>query len=91
MPEVGPDIRIPSPAENGSIGHVELRSDGVQEVLGRIPPWTIRYGITVIFGLILLLLLLAWLIRYPDVIVAKGVLTSLDPPREVPALRHAVP
>jgi multidrug efflux pump subunit AcrA (membrane-fusion protein) len=85
MPEVGSDIRIPSPAENGSIGHVELRSEGVQEVLGRIPPWTIRYGITVIFGLILLLLLLAWLIRYPDVIVAKGVLTSLDPPREVPA------
>lgn len=64
-------------------GSIELRSEGVQEVLGRIPPWTVRFGITVIFGLILLLLLLAGLIRYPDVIQAPGILTSLDPPRAV--------
>src|SRR5690606_6264722 len=64
---------------------IQLRSASVQELLGRIPTWTIRYGITVIFGLILLLLLLAWLIRYPDVIQAPGILTSSDPPRNVPA------
>lgn len=63
--------------------HIPLRSEGVQEVLGRIPPWTLRYGITVIFGFMALLLILAWLIRYPDVIQAPGKLTSLDPPREV--------
>lgn len=64
---------------------IELRSTSVQELLGRIPPWTIRYGITVIFGLIMLLVLLAGLIRYPDVIPATGTLTSADPPRGVPA------
>jgi len=71
--------------EKGSAAAIELRSEGVQEVLGRIPPWTIRFGITVIFGLILLLILLAWLIRYPDVINATGTLTSADPPRDVHA------
>lgn len=69
--------------EKWSAVALELRSEGVQEVLGRIPPWIIRYGITVIFGLILLLLFLAWMIRYPDVINATGTLSSLDPPREV--------
>ncbi len=71
--------RMPDPRD------IELRSASVQELLGQIPTWTIRYGITVIFGLILLLLLLAWLIRYPDVIHASGTLTSSDPPRDVPA------
>lgn len=64
---------------------IELRSESVQEILGRIPPWIIRYGIGLIFGLVLLLVLLAWLIRYPDVIAGTGVLTSLDPPRAVVA------
>ena len=43
----------------------ELRSERVQEIMGHVPTWTIRYGITVIFGAILLLLLLAWMIRLP--------------------------
>jgi HlyD family secretion protein len=68
-----------------NVPDIELRTGSVHEVMGRIPPWTIRYGISVIFGLILLLLILAWLIRYPDVIAAKGILTSLDPPRDVVA------
>lgn len=62
---------------------MEPRSEGVQEVLGRIPPWTVRYGISAILLFILLLLGLAALIRYPDTISAPGVLTSADPPRTV--------
>lgn len=62
---------------------VELRSESVSEILGRMPHWTIRYGITVIFGLILLLILLSWFIRYPDAIVAPGTLTTTDPPRAI--------
>lgn len=63
----------------------ELRSERVQEIMGHVPTWTIRYGITVIFGAILLLLLLAWMIRYPDVVTAPGTLTSTDPPRNAVA------
>jgi multidrug efflux pump subunit AcrA (membrane-fusion protein) len=62
---------------------VELRSERVQEIIGQMPGWTIRYGITVIFGAILLVLLLAWLVRYPDAVNAPGVLTTTDPPRNV--------
>ncbi len=64
---------------------VELRSESVSEILGRMPHWTIRYGITVIFGMILMLVLLSWFIRYPDAIVAPGTLTTTDPPRSITA------
>ena len=29
---------------------IEIRSDEVQEVMNRIPPWILRWGTTVIFG-----------------------------------------
>jgi multidrug efflux pump subunit AcrA (membrane-fusion protein) len=70
---------MPEPVE------IELRSESVQEIVGRIPHWIIRYGITVLLGLILLMIFLSWLIRYPDVINATGVLTSEDRPRSVVA------
>ncbi len=63
----------------------ELRSKRVQEIMGHVPTWTIRYGITVIFGAIVLVLLLAWMVRYPDVVTAPGTLTSMDPPRDAVA------
>lgn len=62
---------------------IELRSEGVQELMGRIPPWTVRYGISVIALLIVLLIGLAALIRWPDTVSGTGVLTNSDPPRQV--------
>ncbi|UTW60631.1 HlyD family efflux transporter periplasmic adaptor subunit [bacterium SCSIO 12741] len=46
----------------------EIRSEEVQEILGHTPRWIIRQGITLIFGLIVLLLVLAWLVEYPEII-----------------------
>lgn len=58
----------------------EIRSDDVQEILSHVPNWMIRWGITLIFGLIALLLLLAWIVRYPDVIPGAITLTTEVPP-----------
>jgi len=69
----------------GSNAAFELRSEGVQELLGRIPPWTVRYGISVIGLVVILLLGLSALIRWPDVVAAPGVLTNQNPPRTVVA------
>jgi HlyD family secretion protein len=62
---------------------IELRSDEVQEILTRVPSWMIRWGITLIFGLIIGCLLMSWLIKYPDVISGQVVLTTELPPAKL--------
>ena len=57
-----------------------LRSEEVQEILGHIPHWTIRWGISSIFILLLIFFFLSWLIKYPEVISGQVVLTTANPP-----------
>ena len=59
---------------------IELRSEEVQELLGHVPHWTIRSGITVIFFIILGCLTLSWFIKYPEIIAGNSVITTKTPP-----------
>lgn len=59
---------------------IEIRSDEVQEILSHVPNWMIRWGISLIFGIIVLFLFLSYLIKYPDVITGKATLTTVTPP-----------
>lgn len=59
---------------------IELRSDEVQEILSRTPNWMIRWGISLIVALILVVLFLSWFIKYPDVVSGKVSLTTAKPP-----------
>lgn len=54
-----------------------------QYLLGNPPSWMMRYGISVMAGIFLLLLTLSYFIHYPDVIDAKIVLTTANPPIRV--------
>ncbi|GLB51503.1 hemolysin [Neptunitalea chrysea] len=64
--------------------NMELRSEEVQEILTRVPHWMIRWGNTLFFSLILLLLFISWFVKYPDIISAEGLLTTQIPPeREI--------
>ena len=58
-------------AENSKLDELELRSEYVQEVLGVVPHWIVRWGSTVVLLAIALLLALGWVIHYPDVIPAR--------------------
>ncbi|TGE13970.1 putative HlyD family type I secretion protein [Hymenobacter elongatus] len=60
---------------------IELRSDEVQEVLSRQPPWLLRWGGA--FGLTAtcFIFLCTWLIHYPDVVMAGFTLTSVNAPK----------
>ena len=49
--------------------NTELRSEAVQNIIGYIPHWIIRWGITVIFLIVLVLLVGSWFFKYPDVIL----------------------
>jgi len=71
---------------SGNYG-VELRSEEFQEVLGSIPSWILRWGITVLAIFIVILLIGSAIIKYPDVISAQIVLTGSTPPATI--LAHA--
>lgn len=62
---------------------MELRSEEVQEILTKVPHWMIRWGNVLFLTLILLLLFLSWLIKYPDVISANAIITTTIPPEKV--------
>lgn len=59
---------------------IELRSDEFQEIVQQSPRWMIRSGISLIFGIIVLLLTGSYFFRYPDVITADIVVLSENPP-----------
>ncbi len=61
---------------------IQLRSEEVQEILTRVPHWMIRWGNLLMLVLILLLLFLSWLVKYPDVIPAEAIITTRIPPQK---------
>ena len=64
---------------------IELRSEEVQEVMGQIPAWIVRWGITVLFIVVLALLVGSYFFKYPDVITADMTLTSRHPIAQIVA------
>lgn len=59
---------------------VILRTEEVNEILTSTPKWIFRWGISVIFILIVTALALSYFIRYPDILSAEITLTTLNPP-----------
>jgi len=59
---------------------LELRSARVQEVMAKMPPWLIRWGISCMFVIFIIIVILAWLIRYPEIISSRVVVTTKIPP-----------
>lgn len=53
--------------------------DEIQEILGHPPGWILRWGITVILFVVAMLLVLSWVVKYPDVIPASIELTTENP------------
>ncbi|MDO5760624.1 MAG: hypothetical protein Q4Q06_06330 [Bacteroidota bacterium] len=59
-----------------SADKIELRSKEIQEILSRPPKWLIRYGIGIIFVVIVVVFVGSYFIEYPDMIKGKVVLIS---------------
>ncbi|HBL73654.1 MAG: hypothetical protein A2W90_18520 [Bacteroidetes bacterium GWF2_42_66] len=65
--------------------NIELRSDEVKEILGTPPRWIIRRGITIIFIVVIALLAGSYFYKYPDIIKARVVVLSENPPVHIVA------
>ena len=57
-----------------------LYSAPVNEIMGKPPGKILRWGTAVLFSVFVLFVLLAWLIRYPDIIPAQIEITTINPP-----------
>jgi HlyD family secretion protein len=66
--------------------NIELRSDEVNDILGRPPAWIVRWGISVILFIVVILLAGSVIFKYPDKVTAPIVITSENMPVKVLAL-----
>lgn len=65
--------------------HIDLRSEEVQEVLSNPPKWIVRWGITIIFLSILLIIIVSWMVKYPDFISTTIKVTTDTPIEKIEA------
>lgn len=65
--------------------HMAIRSEEVQEILTNPPTWIVRWGITLIFIFTCIILILSFLIRYPDFVSAKIIVTTKRPAEKLVA------
>jgi len=63
--------------------NIELRSESVQEILGKMPSWIVRVGSGLVFLVVLILVIGSWFFSYPEIIESKLVLTTENPPAEL--------
>src|SRR4051812_6063465 len=77
---------------NGKLNHFpasamlhEISSEEVQDIMSKMPHWTIRKGAAILFVVIVLLFAGSYFIHYPDVITARLNITSSNPPVKVVA------
>ena len=64
---------------------LKLRSEEVQEILSTPPAWIIRWGITLILIFTVIILILSFIIRYPDYVTAKVIVTTERPTERIVA------
>lgn len=58
-------------------------SDDMQDIITAVPAWILRWGITLFFIVLVLLLSLSAFIKYPDIVKTQLKITSPDMPKQV--------
>ena len=66
-------------SETDKYKEIELRSEDFNDVLGSVPPWILRWGITAIAIVVIILLIGSAIFKYPDTISSTVTLTGTTP------------
>lgn len=66
-------------SETDKYKDIELRSEDFNDVLGSVPPWILRWGITAIAIVVIILLIGSAIFKYPDTISSTVTLTGTTP------------
>ncbi|MCE9539155.1 MAG: HlyD family secretion protein, partial [Bacteroidetes bacterium] len=62
------------------VKEIEIKTEEVNELLTAVPKWIVRWGVTIIFLVMVLALSLSFFIKYPDTLSAKTIITTANPP-----------
>lgn len=74
-------FHAPSPSIDGRAGEeLEIKTEEVNELLTAVPKWIVRWGITIIFLMMVIGFSLSFIIKYPDTLSAKTIITTINPP-----------
>ncbi|MFK7982711.1 MAG: HlyD family secretion protein [Saprospiraceae bacterium] len=79
-------ISEPIPLEKTTQKRIKIsppHSPEVHDILTKMPSWIIRWGITVLFFLVLMLIVLSWFVKYPDVVKTEVVINTTEVPTSV--------
>jgi HlyD family secretion protein len=60
---------------------IDLVSEELDEVIGRHPNWLLRTGISIITGILAILIVVSYFIKYPDIIEAPMKLNAVNGPK----------
>ncbi len=60
-------------------------SEELQQIMGRIPSRVIRRGTVVIFSILVIILALSYLVKYPEMVAAPITITTFNPPADLMA------
>ncbi|RMZ60496.1 HlyD family efflux transporter periplasmic adaptor subunit [Chryseobacterium nematophagum] len=71
--------------EKDILDNIELRSESVQDILTQPPHWMIRWGNSIILVILSMILLMSYIIKYPEFIPAPIIVTSQNPPEKIEA------
>ncbi len=72
------------PDQNSS-RKIELQSNEVEDMLGRVPGWITRNGIILFLFLLALLIFGSWVFKYPEIKRGTILVTSVNPPANLEA------
>ncbi len=71
-----PDLEV-------SKNELNLRSEEIKDIMSKSPMWVVKWGISVIFIILLLGVLMSWFMKYPDIIKGPVTVTHINPPVKV--------
>jgi hypothetical protein len=73
-----------------NIPNIELRSEEVQELMGKIPPTILRVGISFILGFVIIIFIASNFVRYPDVTTIPIVARNVNFMADIKAMKSGV-
>lgn len=67
------------------IDKIEIRSEEVQEVLGNPPRWILRWGVSILFAVLVMMLVGSYFYKYPEIIPSTVVINTENMPAVIVA------
>jgi len=71
------------PLDNFNSSYNTIFGEDVQEIIEEVPSWILRWGVSLFFGILISIIGLAALIRYPDIVNASLKIDSPDSPKPI--------